>query len=246
MIRGYLILTSCCDSFLWCICAEHSDLFRFPFGLSHLFLYWWWLPVAHVHDSLFVFCFTPWYVYMAGNPLLTVVLSLMASLHDIYVYHCLLLLDLSLRSIYVCHCSVTAWLLSMTFKLDSGIVTDVPLSPWNFVIALLLLGFCHDIYAWQWPWYWWVSLHDTHVCHYSVNFLPSRHDMYVYVLYSIFVWPHFMAYICMAGTLFLFNFVPWHTYDLGSISDWLYLMAYIHGSSWHIYMTETLILFNFM
>lgn len=183
---------------------------------------------------------------MAGNPLLTVVLSLMASLHDIYVYHCLLLMDLSLRSIYVCHCSVTAWLLSMTFKLDSGIVTDVPLSPRNFVIALLLLGFCHDIYAWQWPWYWWVSLHDTHVCHYSVNFLPSRHDMYVYVLYSIFVWPHFMAYICMAGTLFLFNFVPWHTYNLGSISDWLYLMAYIHGSSWHIYMTETLILFNFM
>lgn len=140
---------------LWCICADHSDLFRFPFDLYHFFLYWWWLPNAHVHNIPYLyfvslpemstwqeahFCWIAFHISDSGlvtdGPLSMICMFIIA----------LLLMDLFLHSIYCCHCFVTVWLLWWHIGLTVALLL--------MCLSLPDIYVCHcPITAWLFPWH---------------------------------------------------------------------------------------------
>lgn len=196
MIRWYLILTSCCDSFLWCICAEHSDLFRFPFGLSHLFLYWWWLPVAHVHNIRYLY---------------------FVSLHDTSTWQGTHFWQWSchwwpLSMIYMFTIACYCWTSLSVAYMFVIVLLLLGFSLWHLSLTVALLLMClslHEILSLP---YYCLAFAMTYMLDNGLDTDGSPSMIHMFVITLLTSCPLVMICMYMCYTLSLFGPTSWHIY----------------------------------
>lgn len=104
------------------------------------------------------------------------------------------------------------------------------------------------IYAWYFPLVVWPPLHDPCTCHCLVAEEPLSmiymHDIATCLPHVIYAcqcyvtdWPLFMIYMFVSALLLL-GLSLWdvYIYDIGSISDWLHLMALYTWQKPYLYL----------